>query len=101
MNGYFERQTSKSLHEKTWTKLRKENFKRETESLPIAAQNNPIKTNYIKAKIDKTQQNSKRWLYGDRDKTINYIISECSKLGQKEYKTRHEWFEKVIHWELY
>ena len=43
-------------HEKTWTWLRKGNLKRETESLIIAAQNNAIRTNYIKAKIDKTQQ---------------------------------------------
>ena len=30
-------------------------------------------------------------LYGDRDETINHIISECSKLAQKEYKIRHDW----------
>ena len=39
--------------EKTWTMLRKGNFKRETESLPIAAQNEAIRTNHIKARIDK------------------------------------------------
>ena len=32
--------------------------------------------------------------------TINHIISECSKLAQKEYKTRHDWVGKVIHWEM-
>ena len=31
---------------------------------------------------------------------INYIISECSKLAQKEYKTRRNWVGKVIHWEI-
>ena len=40
-------------------------------------------------------------LCGERDETINHIISECSKLAQKEYKTRHDWVGKVIHWELY
>ena len=34
------------------------------------------------------QQNSKCRLWGDRNETINPIISECSKLAQKEYKTR-------------
>ena len=42
--GHCKRQTSKILHEKTWTCLRKGNFKRETESLLIAAQNNAIRT---------------------------------------------------------
>ena len=31
---------------------------------------------------------------------IKHIISECSKLAQKEYKTRHDWVGKVIHCEL-
>ena len=46
------------------------------------------------------QQNSKYRLCGDRDKTINYIISKCSKLVQKEYKTRYNWVSKVINWEM-
>ena len=87
-------------HEKTRTWLRKGNFKRETESLLIAAQDNHVRTNHIKARIDKTQQNSKCRLCGDRDETINHIISECSKLAKKEYKTRHDCVGKVIHWEI-
>ena len=35
------------------------------------------------------------------DESINLIINECSKLVQKEYKTRHDWMGKAIHWELY
>ena len=46
------------------------------------------------------QQNSKCRLCGDRDETINHIISECSKLAQKENKTRHDWVGKGIHWEM-
>ena len=94
--GHFKR----LINQKTWTWLRKGNLKRETKSLLIAAQDNAIRTNHIKAGIDKTQQNSKCRLCGDRDETINHIISECSKLAQKEYKPRHDWVGKVIHWEM-
>ena len=59
-----------------------------------------IRTNHIKARIDKTQPNSKCRLCGDRDETINHIISECSKLAQNEYKARHDCVGKVIHWEM-
>ena len=97
--GNFKRLIYNISHEKTWTWLRKRNFKRETESLLIAVQNYSIRTNHIRARIDKTQQNSKCRLCGDRDETINHIISECSKLAQ-EYKTRHNWVGKVIHWEM-
>ena len=58
--GCFKQLTSNISHEKIWTWLRKGNIKRETESFLITAQNNAIRTNYIKARIDKTQQNS-RW----------------------------------------
>ena len=51
--GRFKRKINDCLHEKTWTWLRKGNFKRETESLRIAAQNNVIRTNQIKVRIDK------------------------------------------------
>ena len=94
--GRFKRLINNISHDKTWTWLRKGNVKRE-----IVAQNNAIRTYHIKARIDKTQQNSKCRQCGDRDETINHIISECSKLAQKEYKTRHDWDVKVIHWEMW
>ena len=66
----------------------------------MATQNSAIKTNHIKATIYKTQKNSKCRLCSDRDKTINHIISERSKLSQKEYKARQDWMGKVIGWEI-
>ena len=73
--GCFKRLINNISHDKTWTWLSKGNIKRETESLLMAA----IRTNHIKARIDKTQQNSKCRLCSDRDH--NHIISGCSKLA--------------------
>ena len=94
LNGRFKRIINNILHDKTWTWLRKGNFKRETESLLMAAQNSAIRTNHIKARINKTQQNSKCRQCSDRDETINHKISVCSKLAQKEYKARHGWIAR-------
>ena len=99
--GHFKRQTNEVSYKKTRTWLRKEKLKRETESLLIAAQNSAIRTNFVKAKIDETQQNNKCRLCSDREETINSIISECSKLAQKEYKFRRDWVGLLIHWVLY
>ena len=96
--GRFKRLINNISHQKTWTWLRKGNLKRETQSLLIAAQDNAIRTNHIKARIDKTQQNSKFRLCGDRDEMINHIISEC--LAQRENKARYDWIGKVIPWEM-
>ena len=74
--------------------------KRETESLLMAVQNSTIRTNHMKVRIEKMQQSSKCRLCGERDETINHIISKCSRLAQKEYKARHDWVGKVIHWEM-
>ena len=34
------------------------------------------------------------------DDTVNHIVSECFKLVQKEYKRRHDWTGRRIHWEI-
>ena len=31
---------------------------------------------------------------------INRIISNCCKFARKQYKARHDWVGKVIHWEM-
>ena len=54
----------------------------------------------IKAKIDNMQQNRRCGLWGERDETVNYRISGCSKVAQMWYKTKHIWARKVIHWAL-
>ena len=33
---------------------------------------------------------------GDKDEIVNHIINKCSRLAQKEYKTKHHWLGKVI-----
>ena len=80
---------------KTLTWLRKRNIKRKAEFLLISLQNNSIRNNYIKPRIDKVQQNSK---CGYRDEMINHIISKCKKVEQREYKS--EQVRVVIHLEL-
>ena len=44
----------------------------------MAAQNKAIRAKYIKAEIGKTKKNSNCRLYGDKDETINHMISESS-----------------------
>ena len=100
LSGHLKQLTCDISHEKTWLWLKRRNLKRETESLLIVAQNNTIRTIYIKARIEKMQQNSKCRLCGEREETINHILSKCCKLAQNKYKTWHDWLNKVIHLEL-
>ena len=86
----FQATNKRNLPQENVDVATKRNFESETESLSLTAQNNAIRSSHIKVRIDKTQQNSKCILCGDRGETINHIISECCKLVQKEYKTRHD-----------
>ena len=52
-----------------------------TEALICVAQEQSIRTNYIKYNIDKTA-NCK--MGGTRNETISHVVSECGKLAQKE-----------------
>ena len=66
----------------------------------IAAQDQAIRTKAIKAKIDKTQAESKCRLCGRVDETVRHIVCECPMLAQRDYKRRHHWVGRKIHWEV-
>ena len=80
--------------------MRDGNLKRETESLIIATQEQAIRINLIKAKVDKTQTESKCSMCGKVDESINHVLNECSKLAQNEYKRRQDWTGKRGHWNV-
>ena len=56
----------------------------------MAAQNQSITTNLVKAKIDKGQGDSLCRVCRNIDESIDHIVSGSSKLAQKEYKRRHD-----------
>ena len=76
---------------------KRECLKVTTEALIMAAQEQAIRTNNIKAKIDKIQENSKCRVSRKAEESVNHVLSECSKLSQKEYKRRQGWFGTKIH----
>ena len=53
----------------------------------MAAQNQSIRTNLVKARIDKSQEGDSLCRVCRKvDESIDHIVSGCSKLAQKEYK---------------
>ena len=72
-----------------WVWLQNGDLK-ETESLIVAAQNQSIRVNLVKAKIDKSQKDRLCRLRMKADESIDHVVSRCSKLAHKEYKTRHD-----------
>ena len=100
LHGKFFNNTEEGAVEKKWLYLTDGNIKTETESLLVAAQEQVISTNAIKAKIDKNQAKSKCRLCGKVDETVRYIVCERTMLARREHKRTHDWVGRKIHWEV-
>ena len=87
MYGQFIREmpeaTDKAM---SWSWMSKSDLKVTTEALICSAQEQALRTNYTKFKIDKTSDSPLCRLCGTKPETISHIISECKTLAQKEYK---------------
>ena len=73
---------------------------KETKSLIVATQNQCIRTNLVKAKIDHSQKDTLCRLCKKADESIYHAVSGCSKLVQKEYKRRYDNLGKIVHWKF-
>ena len=99
-HGQYLTQTKEVRSDQCWAWLQNGDLKRETDSLIVAAQNQSIRTNLVKARIDKSQGDSLCTVCRKVDESIDHIVSGCSKLAQKEYKRRHKNLGKIVHWKL-
>ena len=79
LHGVYLRQTKEEVISfLAW--LQNGDLKRETQSLIVAAQNQSIRTNLVKAKIDKSQRDSLFRVCRKVDESIDQIVSGRSKL---------------------
>ncbi|XP_067933124.1 uncharacterized protein [Watersipora subatra] len=74
-NGQHLKQTEDQAAKETWQWMKKGCLKRETESLIIAAQDQALRTNYRKAKIEKSTNDPKCRLCKQKDETVSHITN--------------------------
>ena len=75
-------------------------MKVETEAMLCAAQEQAIRTKYVKRKVDKTVQSPLCRILDKKRESISHIVSEYEKLARKEYKRRHDIVSRIVHWKL-
>ena len=85
--------------EKSWLWLRKCNLKIPKEALICSVQQQAIRTIYVKYHIDKSVDSPSCRMCGETGETISHIVSEFSKLAQREQK-RHDHVARMVHWKL-
>ena len=69
-------------------------MKVETEAILCAVQEQPIRTNYVKQKIDKTAHSPLCRICDSKSETISCIVSKCKKLRRDDNVAR------IVHWKL-
>ena len=90
LHGQYLRQTKEVRSDQCCAWLQNGDLKRQAESLIVAAQNQSIRRNLVKARIGKSQGDSLCRVCRKVDESIDHIVSGCSKLAQKEYKRSHD-----------
>ena len=81
LHGQYLRQTKEVRSQQSWIWLQNGDLKIKTESLIVAARNQSIRTNLVKATIDKSQKDTLCRLCKKADETIDHFVSGCSKLA--------------------
>ena len=69
-----------------WTWLKKADLKSSTEALICAAQEQALRMNYANFNVDKSVESPLCIMCHEGGEGVTHVISECSKLAQKEYK---------------
>ena len=71
-----------------------------TEALILVARELPLRTNYVKFHVDKTVESSLCRMCNEKGESVSHLLSECSKLAEREFKRRHDNVIRIIHWAL-
>ena len=75
--------------------------KRETEGLIMAAQDQALRTNSIKYRIDMQTISVACRMCGEREESISHILAECKMLAQNQHRLwRHDNVAQIIHWQF-
>ena len=94
LHGQYLRHTKEVRSDPCWAWLQNGDLKRET------AQNQSIRTNLVKATIDKSQRDSLCRVCRKVDENIDHIFIGYGKLVQKEHNRKHDKLGNIVHWKL-
>ena len=79
----------------------KSTLKKEMEGMIMAAQDQALRTNVIKSRVDNQDVSSMCGMCGKREETIAHVVTECERLAQKQHEDwRYDRVGRIIHWEL-
>ena len=66
---------------------------------PVFIKNNTVQVQSSNNNNDNNNNKLCR-MCGEKGETISHLVSECGKLAQREYKRRHDYVARYVHWQL-
>ena len=68
-------------HNNSWLWMKKGYLKKETEGLIMDAQDQSLRTRWVKHYIDRTTDSTKCRMCGKMDENVSHLVSECNELA--------------------
>ena len=100
LHGKFPESIKDVGSEETWLWLKTGWVKKNTEAIVTAAQDQALRTNWIKARIDGQDVSPLCRVCHEADESVMHIASGCELLAKRRYTIRHDLVAKRVHWEL-
>ena len=100
LHGKNVRETEEVRSEETWGLIRKAYLNKETEGLTFSAQEQALRTKWMRKNIDGQKISEKYRMCKKNEESITHLTAECKKLAQKEYKQRHDNIARIGHLEI-
>ena len=97
MHGQYLGEVNDKDQNNTRRWLQKSDLKRCTEALICSAQDQALRTNYIKFHIDRTSASPLCRMCSNKGETVLHVGNKCSVLVQREDKRRHNNVARYIH----
>ena len=101
MYGEYVRQIEDKDKSNTWKWLKKSNLKGCTKAIICSAQEQALRTNYVKFHINKTGESPLCRMCRVENDAVSHIVREYKILAQEEYKNSHDNVCRYIYWKLY
>jgi hypothetical protein len=100
LHGKFLVDVEEVADARSWQWIQGGYLAKSTEAYVFAAQEQALRTRFVRAKIDGEDVDSMCRVCGKEIETVPHLASACGGLAQSQYKTRHDRMGLRVYWEL-
>ena len=100
VHGKYFQDVKDVADERSWQWIRSGNVAKSTEGFVFAAQEQALRTRWLRAKIEGEDVDPNCRVCRNVVESVGHLASGCGGLAQREYKRRHDHMGLKVYWEL-